>query len=316
MANDYIALADMVVLNDLNATDVGVNDILDDSPFLQVAAAAASSNGHLHKYIKDTANPTVGFRAANAGREHDSTTSSVVTETLTILDASFKVDKAVADSYERGGAMALMAREARRHLRAAFFKYEQQVFQGTNADAAGFNGFEDATTLDALADTMVIAGGATGAETDTSSVWAVRTNDMGTDFQLIMADGGRIELGEVQVIEAKEAGADQWFPAYFVPVTAYVGIQMGSIYSVGRLANLDDGGTNVCTDAKLATLLEVFPAGRKPNYLCMSRRSQRQLQASRTATNPTGSPAPFPTESFGIPIVVTDAIPDNDVAIT
>jgi hypothetical protein len=40
----------------------------------------------------------------------------------------------------------------------------------------------------------------------------------------------------------------------------------------------------------------------------MNRRSLRQLQQSRTATNSTGAPAPFPTEAFGVPIVVTDAL--------
>jgi len=40
----------------------------------------------------------------------------------------------------------------------------------------------------------------------------------------------------------------------------------------------------------------------------MNRRSLKQLQVSRTATNATGAPAPFPQESFGVPIIVTDAI--------
>jgi hypothetical protein len=40
----------------------------------------------------------------------------------------------------------------------------------------------------------------------------------------------------------------------------------------------------------------------------MTKRSQEQLRASRTATNATGAPAPIPTDAFGIPIGVTDGI--------
>jgi hypothetical protein len=39
------------------------------------------------------------------------------------------------------------------------------------------------------------------------------------------------------------------------------------------------------------------------------------LQASRTATNPTGAPAPFPENAFGIPIVVTDALPIDEATV-
>jgi hypothetical protein len=47
----------------------------------------------------------------------------------------------------------------------------------------------------------------------------------------------------------------------------------------------------------------------------MDKTSWYELQSSRTATNPTGAPAPFPTEAFGIPIVVTDSIPEDEAAL-
>jgi hypothetical protein len=37
-----------------------------------------------------------------------------------------------------------------------------------------------------------------------------------------------------------------------------------------------------------------------------------QLQMSRTATTPTGAPAPYPQEAFGIPIEETDSILDTE----
>ena len=78
------------------------------------------------------------------------------------------------------------------------------------------------------------------------------------------------------------------------------------ISAIGRIADLD--ASAVLTDVLIASLISKAPVGGMWEYLYMNRRSLGQLQASRTATNATGTPAPFPTESFGIPIVVTDSI--------
>jgi len=60
----------------------------------------------------------------------------------------------------------------------------------------------------------------------------------------------------------------------------------------------------------------LFPVDQKPNMIVMGRAQQHRLQTSRTATNPTGFPAPFPQEAFGIPIVVSEALAQNETAIT
>jgi hypothetical protein len=39
-----------------------------------------------------------------------------------------------------------------------------------------------------------------------------------------------------------------------------------------------------------------------------NRTMRKELQQGRTATNPTGSPAPFPDSAFGVPLFTTDAI--------
>jgi len=51
-----------------------------------------------------------------------------------------------------------------------------------------------------------------------------------------------------------------------------------------------------------------------PDALFMTRRSLEQLRASRTATNPSGSPAGNPDNVAGIPIIVTDSILDTEDA--
>lgn len=313
MANEYLGLTDIVKLNDQNLADIDVSDLLDDAPFLKALAADVASNGTEHKYLKETGAPVVGFRAANDGRENKKSTDTLVTITLKILDASFTVDKALADSYKDGG-LQLLAREALRHMKAAFFHAEKQLIYGVANDSLGFVGLAAATTLDALADTMVVGAGGTTASTG-SSVYLVRTNADGVDCTVIAGNDAKIEKGEtvVQRVSGETVGH---YPAYFTPITGWLGLQIGSAYSVGRIANLTADSGKGLTDALISEALSRFPASRHPNLLVMNRRSLMQLQKSRTATNPTGAPAPFPQESFGVPIVVTDALTSTEALIT
>ena len=92
------------------------------------------------------------------------------------------------------------------------------------------------------------------------------------------------------------------------------------------ICHLDEGATlnmeltadtgKGLTDLLIADLLSRFPASRPPTELVMNRRSLMQLQKSRTATNATGAPAPIPTESFGVPIIVTDQISSTEALVS
>lgn len=316
MAHVYQTLADLVKINDLNLADLEITDLLDDAPLLKMLAAAVSSNGTEHKYLKETGAPVVGFRAAYAGRENKASADTLVTITLKILAASFSVDKAIADKY-RKGAQAHIAREARRHLKAAFSMAEKQIIYGVGSDAGGFVGLADAATLNALADTMVQNAAGTTADT-ASSVYLIRTTPDGTDCTLIgngKGDGVDIEMGDTVVV--KEADGDgKFYPAYYTPIEGWLGLQIGSAYSVGRIVNLTEDSGKGLTDAQIYNALAKFPASRQPNLIVMNRRSLKQLRTSRTATNATGAPAPRPTEVDGIPIVCTDSILSTEALVT
>lgn len=311
MADDILTIADLVG-DALDLSDAMVTDLLRDSPFFSRLPVVSSSNGDTHKYVKETGAPVVGFRAENAGRDLDHSEDTVVTVTLKILDFSWRVDKAVADRWRKGGAQALIEREGRRHLRSAFFEAEQQYIQGVNNDASGFVGFQDSTQLDALADTMTYNGGGTGGGSVYTSVYAVREGE--DDVAGVMIDGSPIELGETTVIDVLD-GSSQHYPAYYTPGTAWIGMQIGSARSVGRICNLDTG-SNKLTDAKMYGLLEAFPVGRQPTVWLMNRQSLEQLRSSRTATNQTGAPAPRPTEVAGIPIVAVESITSTEAEVT
>ena len=310
MADSFFGVADTLKFNDADL-DVGIiQDLLADAP-LVARMFARSVKSNTYKYLKKTANPSVGFRAENDGRENAKGTYSNVTVALKIMDASFAMDVAVAESDERGVEAALAA-QAVDHLQAAFFDVESQILYGTDADSGGSAGLADQTNLDGLSDAQVVNAGGTTANTG-SSCWLIR-NGL-SDCHLVWGQNGEISVGErtIQRIAGATTGT---FPAYYIPITAWFGLQIGATRSVVRIANITADSGKGLTDALIASAISKFPAQRGPNLCVMSRRSLAQLQQSRTATNPTGAPAPFPESSHGVPIVVTDAQLDTEALLT
>ena len=308
MADDLRTFADNVA-DALDLSGAEVSEILNDAPVLARLPMVEPSNGETHKYNKYTGAPVVGFRSANAGRDFDHSIDTVVTVTLKICDFSFAVDKAVADAWRRGGAQSLIRKEAVRHIGAALFKIEQQIFQGTGLDAAGFSGLPDSTYLDAAADAMVIDAGGTTASTG-SSCYLMRVGE-----DEVAAVGEMPDVGETIVQDIVD-GSSQHYPAYYTPGCVMAAVQQGGQYSIARIASLTEDASADLDDELIYQAASLFPAGRGPNMIVCSRRSLRQLRASRTATNVTGSPAPIPTEVPGIgPIIATDAIPDTETLL-
>ena len=310
MANDFPTIADSVA-DALDLADIQVTDLLNAAPFVSRLGAEESSNGTTHKYPKETEAPVVGFRAENDGRDFDNDTDEIVTVNLKILDWSFAADKAVADAWRKGGKEAFIARKGFRHLRSALSAYEKQVIYGTVAGAAaGFAGMAD--VLANSDDSMVVSAGGTTAATG-SSVWAIR---LGQDdvTGVYNGDGPIADVGES--IVQNFTGENGNYPAYYTPACTWLGLQVGSAYSFGRICNLTKDSGKGLTDDLIAELLSLFPTDRQPNVLLVNRRSLFQLRASRTATNPTGAPAPIPSEAFGIEIVPTDSILNTEALLT
>ncbi len=311
MADTFLSLADLVKVNDQNLADIDVKDILDDAPFMGALAADTSSNGTDHKYLKETGAPVVGFRDPNTGRENEKSGDTLVTINLKILDASFNVDKALADAYKKGPE-AYIAREAKRHLKAAFFVAEQQFINGTGNEADGFTGLADAL---ALPNAMTHDAGGSTADT-ASSVYLVRTNADGTDATAITGEDGQISIDESVVQAIEDVANGGRFTGYHTPILGWLGLQVGSAHSVGRICNITEDAGKTLDDDLIYRALSLFPASRQPNLIVMNRRSLRQLRESRTATNATGTPAPRPTDVDGIRIVTTDAIVSTETILS
>ncbi len=313
MSYDPLVMADLVA-DALDLSNAEVTDLVQAVPFLNLLPVEKSSNGETHKYAKETGAPVVGFRAPNVGRDMDSSIDSIVTVTLKILDFSWDVDKAVADIWRKGGSAALIAREGLRSIRAALVAFEKQILYGTTAlgDSAGFTGMIQATTVDALADDLTIDAQGTTAST-ASSVWAVRVGP--NDLTAVYNGDNPVSLGDT-VVQQKLSSGTLAYPVYYTPGCTWLGMQVGSIYSMGRIVNVTADSGKTLTDDLISQLLAQFPVGKEPTHLLMSRRSRQQLQDSRTATNITGAPAPFPMDSFGVPIVATESIANTEALTT
>ena len=301
MANDLLAVADFVA-DALDVAKTETSNVLNNAPLVARLPITDTHDGsETHKYNTYTQAPVVGFRAANSGRDYDHSIDTVVTATCTILDFSWRVDYAVANAW-RKGPEDLIAREGLRHLASALFILEKQIVYGVTSpgDAAGFVGLLANTELDALADDMVIGAGGTTASEQTS-LYAFRTGD--NDVKLVTPMARGIDLGDTIVTEANDSN----HPVYYTPASMYIGLQMGGKYSVGRVANLSTTtDAKPLTDDLVSELLKEFAQG-DPNFMACHRNMRYELQKSRTATNPTGAPAPIPESSFGIPLVVSEA---------
>ena len=320
MADAYNTLAGLVQFNDKNLADLKVSDLLDKAPLLQVLNAQEASQKTLHYYLKQTVASDAGFRSALAGRAKTSSQDQKVTVTLKILDGTFSTDIALADAY-KGGRDAWLQIELIRTMKQLMFIAERQCIYGIQqqtgaaylADQNGFTGLADSTDLDATGDDMVIAATTAGTTQDEqSSVWMIRNTP--DDVSVIMGSGGNIVVEDEPTVIEKTPDGDtetETYPALYVPVTGYIGLQLGGKYSCGRVCNIE----TALTDDDLYAGLALFPASAQPNIIAMNRTAMKFLRQSRTSTNPTGAPAARPTELDGIPIIVTDAIRSDEPVI-
>jgi hypothetical protein len=309
--------ANLLDIAKLNGSDtiVGlIEETLTYAPEVQIMPAR-TIRGTSYKIASRVSYPGVGFRAANEGSTPTKSEFENQLIECYILSGAVQADLAVARAYE-DGEQAWKDIESVGVMRQAMIELGSQVIYGTTADAKGFPGLQAIHT--AFNSGLVVdAGGTTGGTA--SSVYGINTDTQGV--QLVFGAGTTFELGEWRI---ENVGTASVYPAHVANLTAWVGMQVGSKYSVGRLKDATaDSGAGV-TDAKLAELLSKYPVGYRPNYWLMNRRSAFQLQTSRSSSviysgvkSSSGAEvfAPLPSESNGIPIVITDSIA-NDEALT
>lgn len=305
MAN--LTLLDIAKLNGSDQVVGLIEEVITSAPEMQVIPAR-TIRGTSFRTVKRTGLPTTGFTSANEGIAASKSAFDTDLVQCYIFRGRVEVDKAVADAHEDGAAN-VQAIEASGTMMSALIEIGSQIYYGTSNEAKGFPG------LQALVNSSIVvdAGGTT--ESTASSVYGVKFGDQ--FCQLVMGNGVGFEMSDWRVESVTDSGGTNKFPGYVSDLSAWIGLQVANPYSIGRLKDATADSDKGVTDAKLGELLSKFPVGIKPDVWFMNRRSAYQLQASRSATTYRKGAAgaiwaPQPTESNGIPIVVTDSITNTE----
>jgi hypothetical protein len=301
-----LTLLDLAKLNGADPIVGLIEEVATSSPEVTIIPAR-TIRGTSYKTVIRNSRPSVAFRAANEGTD---ATKSKFTERLVeafILSARVEVDKAVARGYE-DGPEAIQAIEAAGVMRAALSTVGTQTIYGTAAGSKGFTGLQEMVT--GFGSDLIVDAGGTSANTG-ASIYAIKAGTSGVQY--VYGNGTTFDLSAFREGDAVDAN-NKRYAAFIADLTAWIGFQCVNKFAVGRLKDLTEDSGKGATDAKIAELLSKFPVGERPTHLLMNRRSAFQLQTSRaTAPNTkqeafTGILPGVPTESFGIPIIITDSL--------
>jgi hypothetical protein len=262
--------------------------------------------GTSYPTVTRVSNPSVGFRLANEGIT--ATKSEFVRKLVQafIIGGRVEVDKAVGMAHEDGMESYEMI-EALGVFKQTLIELGQQIWYGTTTDADGFPGIKAALPFTAgVADGSVI--NATGSTATTaSSVYAVKFGAQ--DVTLVGGLNQVPRLGDFRDETIYDANSNP-IPGRVADLVGWIGLQIGSINSVRRIANVTaDSGKGLTTDL-LDEMLNSFPVGHRPDAIFMSRRSRLQLK--KDLATPERPTVPLPTDYDGIPIYATDSIGITD----
>lgn len=306
MAESDNTLAGLVQMNNMNNVDIDVSDLLQETPWLKVAFATEASNGTNHSYTKETLAAGVAFRDVNTGIVNAAGAELEVEVALKLIDASLVRDKGLAMKFKRG-IEAYMAKQGTKSLKSAFKALEEQLINASNG--SGFLGL--ASAFPDIENNCVSNGGAVAAKQ--TSVYFLREGE--DDIAVVAGNEGELNVGDV--IEQRistSADGTAGYTGLTQSILGWMGLQMGSIHSAARLANIDT--VTGFDDDDIAKMLTLFPAGKKPNRILMNSATIEMLRQSRTATNDDGRPAPYPEMAFNVPIVLTDSIKSTEAIVT
>jgi len=300
---DYPTLVDIVTMNGSDAVAGLIDEAATAHPEINLGFSRTIS-GISYKTLVRTGVPSVSFRYANEGTATTKGAYTNRTVETFIMTPEWQCDQAVGDRHE-DGAEALIALEASAILEGAFQTLASQFYYGDSNDAKGFPGLIDSYDSTNMA---IDAGGTTASINSSAFLVAFGPRDVGW----VWGQNGSLEVSDVTLQRVLD-GSGNPFWAYCQNLQAYPGLQVCSTTSVARVHSINGTDANAAlTDDDLANALATFPPGKMPNVILMTPRSRAELRASRTATNPTGAPAPFPDEAFGVPIAATQAITDTE----
>ena len=296
-------------LLDLAKLDAGIGypiieEIIKLAPELQIVPADTIVGTTMELTVR-TGLPSVSFRNANEGVARSKSSYETRTFQTHILDHQIAVDSQVVDGARDKGR--LLENHTSGVMEAAMQYIGSQFYYGTGNDAKGFPGLLAQCKGDAAHN--VDAGGAANK----TSIWFLRLGRECVEF--LFGNNQTIRLQDTWMLETVYDNNGNPYKAYTNWMTGRVGMRLANKNCAVRIKNVEDtgAGKKMATDPLLYAAYETFTEfGMEPTHIFMNGRSREQLRNSRTATNPSGTPAPLPTEWEGIPIIRTASIASDE----
>ena len=309
------SLYDLAILDRADEFTGLIEDVTTLAPEFNTFAAHKRP-GTWYKTVKRTTLPTIQFRNSNAGVAASKSGYKSEIKQMFFMDGRLSMDEAVweADAAHLG---ALWQLEAAGAMRAASILIGQQTYYGTSADSGGFVGLRS----------QIAQSVASGGTTNSTSAYLVWMNekegvryDVGQDGQFAISAPFRQQV-------ADPADSTKAYFAYVGNLKAWLGLNVGSNYSVFAITGIDATQANWMTDDKASQLLAKIPVARRDNLRWfLNRTAQSVLNRSRSTINPGittysaayslqpadggGRPAfaPLPDSCLGYPITLTDSL--------
>lgn len=347
MANALVSLLD-VSKRKGNDQVVGLlEDTLTYAPELG-AIMGRPIQGTQYKTVHRTL-PTVAFRKANDGSDTVKSSYRQLLHETAIIDAQIQLDKAVADAEASVGNGAeqtiedLKFNEAQGVLMATYITVGTQMYYGTTSpgDSLGFNGIASVTSsLNAAKNTSPVVIGAGGTTSSVqSSAYLVWENLQGAHF--VFGNNSGFNMMPEWRIQQVLGNNSKAMTAYVNNLQGWIGFAINHPLSVARIANINKvTDSKPLTDAIVAQALQYLPLQMRAEYnanlngagpskfgpglkLLMNGITAYGLQASRTSTtdaaggiNGAQAYPKLPTESNGIPIILTDSIINTESVVS
>jgi len=317
MADRLLTLLDITKRNGTDTAVGLVEEVTTFAPEIDAIMGRPIMGTTYKTRIRKTlpAGPT--FRQANAGSDIVSSVYDQKISQCFIFDAQLRTDQAVADAPEEGGRELLLADEAAGVLRQKAIGLGDQFYRGTTADANGFQG------LQAFYDSTNMEVDATGTTSSVkTSAWFVWNDLQGVHF--IFGNNAGLQMGQWRLQQVTDSNSKAYM-AYVNNCYGWIGLSINHTKSVARIKNIEDTTGKYLTDSLIANALRKFPLSIRNSgnlKIFTSRLGAYTLQKSRSVTifSGMGSKAtpgmenigPTPTESMGVPIIVTDSVSDTE----
>lgn len=254
-----------------------------------------------------TGTPTVGFRNANEGSTSKKGTFESRIFQTQVIEEPIVVDiQGVLRASKDPGRVLMNEAMA---VSSAVLKHlgVQTWYAGTAQSGADTKAAPGIIAQMNSASTHYVDASGSSAK---SSVYFVQLGD--TSVGHVYGNDNTLSFGSDWNEETVESAAGYKLRALVNFISGRVAPRVANKNGVVRIKNLA-ASTQTLTDALMYDALrKCDEVGCQPNAIYMSPRSLYQLRSSRTATNPSGTPAEVPTNFAGIPIYMTRNISDAE----